>query len=126
MTKIAILKTRPETIKKDYHRLMNLADYQKHISKDKETVLKLNLSWSLYYPACSTEPWQLDGVLNAMEKDGYEFSKIHPVENRTVVTDVWKGAKGNKWLPILRKYGIKYEPYNRDSLSLNLPFLVVK
>jgi uncharacterized protein (DUF362 family) len=71
-------------------------------------VLKINLSWSLYYPACSTEPWQLEGVLKTLVGDGYK--NIHPVENRTVVTDVWKGAKGNKWLPVLKKYGLRYEP----------------
>ncbi|MBD3318557.1 DUF362 domain-containing protein, partial [Candidatus Woesearchaeota archaeon] len=75
--------------------------------KNHELILKLNLSWSLYYPACSTEPWQLEGVLKPLVRDGYT---IRAVENKTVVTDVWKGAKGNKWLPILKKYRQKYEP----------------
>ncbi|MBU4353022.1 MAG: DUF362 domain-containing protein [Nanoarchaeota archaeon] len=109
-SKVAILRTKPETVIKDYRELMNLADYQKEISKAKETILKLNLSWSLYYPACSTEPWQLHGVLDAMEKEGFDFKKLHAVENETVVTDVWKGAKHNKWLPLLKKYNLKYEP----------------
>ena len=110
MAKVSILKTGPKTVIKDYHRLLNLAEYKKYIKKTNDTILKLNLSWSLYYPACSTEPWQLHGLLNSMKKDGYDFKKIHPVENRTVVTDVWKGAEGNKWLPILKKYNLKYEP----------------
>jgi uncharacterized protein (DUF362 family) len=106
--KVVVLKTSPETILEDYKKLMHLADYQKYVPKENETLLKLNLSWSLYYPACSTQPWQLEGVLKTLKEDGYK--NIHPVENRTVVTDVWKGAKGNKWLPILKKYGEKYEP----------------
>jgi len=106
--KVAALKTSPRTVVNDYGKLMRLASYKKAIKKQKETILKLNLSWSLYYPACSTEPWQLEGVLKTLLDDGYK--KIHPVENRTVVTDVWKGAKGNKWLPVLKKYGQKYEP----------------
>ena len=106
--KIAVLKTNPKDILQDYEKLMHMADYEKFLPKTKETLLKLNLSWSLYYPACSTEPWQLEGVLRTLIQDGY--THIHPVENRTVVTDVWKGAKGNKWLPILKKYGLKYEP----------------
>ena len=108
MAKVSVLKTRPESVVKDYGSLMHLADYTKHLSKTKETLLKLNLSWSLYYPACSTEPWQLDGVLKTLVKDGYK--KLHAVENRTVVTNAWKGAEGNKWLPILKKYGLEYEP----------------
>ncbi|MBI4154320.1 DUF362 domain-containing protein [Candidatus Woesearchaeota archaeon] len=107
-SQVAVVKTSPKTVLDDYKKVMQLADYKKFLPKDKELVLKLNLSWSLYFPACSTEPWQLEGVLKTLIKDGYK--KIHPVENRTVVTDVWKGAKGNKWLPILEKYGQKFEP----------------
>jgi hypothetical protein len=33
-----------------------------------------------------------------------------PVENKTVVTDVWRGARDNLWLPILEKYQLKYQP----------------
>ncbi len=106
--KVAVLRTKPESVLEDYGRLMHMAEYQKAVPKGRDTLLKLNLSWSLYYPACSTEPWQLDGVLKTMTEDGY--TNIHPVENRTVVTDVWKGARDNRWLPLLKKYGLKYEP----------------
>lgn len=108
MSKVVVLKTKPESVLDDYGKLMRLAEYEKALPKDKETVLKLNLSWSLYFPSCSTEPWQLDAVLKTMLDDGYK--NIHPVENRTVVTNPWKGAKLNKWLPILEKYKLKFEP----------------
>jgi len=108
---VSVLKTSPETVLDDYGSLMCMAEYQKHLSKRHETVLKLNLSWSLYYPSCSTQPWQLDGVLKALIDDGYK--NIHPVENRTVVTDVMKGAIGNRWMPILKKYKQKYEPLTK-------------
>jgi len=105
---ISVLKTTPKTVLKDYSKLMHLAEYKKFLPKNKELLLKLNLSWSLYYPACSTEPWQLEGVLKTLINDGYK--KIHAVENKTVVTKPWKGAKGNKWLPILKKYNQKFKP----------------
>ncbi len=108
MSKVVVLKTKPETVLEDYNKLMNLANYKKILPKNQGLVLKLNLSWSLYYPGCSTEPWQLEGVVKTLVKDGYK--ELYPVENRTVVTDVWKGAKGNKWLPVLKKYGLKYYP----------------
>ncbi|MBI2148927.1 DUF362 domain-containing protein [Candidatus Woesearchaeota archaeon] len=107
-SKVTVLKTSPNTVIKDYSTLLDRSNYKKFISKDINTILKLNLSWSKYFPACSTEPWQLEGVVNKMKKEGYK--KIMPVENRTVVTDVWKGAIGNKWLPILKKYNLKYQP----------------
>ncbi len=107
-TKVAVLKTTPSGVLADYSRLMHLAEYKRTISKERKTIIKLNLSWSKYFPACSTEPWQLDGVLKTLADDGY--TDIHPVENRTVVTDVWKGARGNRWLGILERYNLKYEP----------------
>lgn len=118
-SKVAVVKTSPRSVLKDYAKVMSLADYKKYVPKNYETILKLNLSWSLYYPSCSTEPWQLEGVLKTMINDGYK--KIHPMENRTVVTDVWKGAKGNKWLPILEKYGLKYEPLTEVEWVLYKP-----
>jgi len=110
MSKVAVLKTKPGKVLDDYDRLMHLADYEKHLSKRKETILKLNLSWSLYYPACSTEPWQLEGVLKTMLQDKYGKEKIIAAENKTVVTDVNKGLEGNKWDRILKKYRIKFVP----------------
>lgn len=108
MSKVAITKTSPETVVEDYNHIMNLADYRKSLSKENKTVLKLNLSWTLYYPACSTPPWQLEGVLNTLKTDGY--SDVVAVENQTVVTHPWKGAYYNKWLPLLNQHEIDFEP----------------
>jgi uncharacterized protein (DUF362 family) len=108
MSKIAVLRTKPETVVRDYARVMELSDYKKALPKEKETILKLNLSWSLYFPACSTEPWQLEGVLKALYDGGYR--NLYPVENRTVVTDPLKGARLNKWDNVLRKFGLSFIP----------------
>ena len=107
MSKVAVLKTSPDSVVDDYGRLLREAGADKALPKDKELLIKLNLSWSLYFPACSTQPWQLEGVLKYL-KDKYP--EIIPVENRTVVTDPWKGAKLNKWLPILEEYGLDFTP----------------
>ena len=107
---VSVLKTNPKNVVTDYGKLMDLAEYKKTINKNIKTALKLNLSWSLYYPACSTEPWQLEGTLKKLQDDKFNTKKVVAVENQTVVTDPWKGAYGNKWLPILKKYDIKYQP----------------
>ncbi|MBN1923537.1 MAG: DUF362 domain-containing protein [Nanoarchaeota archaeon] len=107
-SKVAVLKTSPKTYMKDYSKLMDLADYKKFLKKKNETVIKINLSWSLFYPACSTPPWQLDAVINKLTKDGY--TNLIPVENKTVVTNPWKGALQNKWLPVLKKYNLEFKP----------------
>ncbi|MDD5331745.1 MAG: DUF362 domain-containing protein [Candidatus Nanoarchaeia archaeon] len=108
MSKVVVLKTKPESVLNDYEELLDRVKINKIFDRKDEILFKLNLSWSLYYPACSTEPWQLEGVINGFKK--YKLENIIPVENRTVVTDVWKGAKGNKWLPILKKYNLEYKP----------------
>lgn len=105
---VSVLKTTPETVLQDYNKLLHLANYEKYLPKDIPTLLKLNLSWTLYYPGCSTEPWQLEGTIKTLQADGYD--KLIPVENKTVVTKPVKGAELNKWLPILKKYGLSFTP----------------
>ena len=72
MSKVAVMKTSPQTVVSDYNQIMHEAGYKKSLSKENKTILKLNLSWTLYYPACSTPPWQLEGILNTLKTDGYE------------------------------------------------------
>ena len=68
--KVAIVRTTPETVLDDYARLMELSGYQEILPKDKTTQLKINISWQTWYPACSTTPWQLEGVIKASVSAG--------------------------------------------------------
>ncbi len=108
MAEVAVIKTKTDAVLDDIGRLMDACKYKKTLSRNEKTILKLNLSWSLFYPACSTSPWQLEGVCRKMKTDLYK--NIVAMENKTVVTNPWKGAKNNKWLPILKKYGIEFKP----------------
>lgn len=111
---VAVLKTSPATVLEDYHRLMNLAGYQRALPKDRETALKINISWHFFYPASSTTPWQLDGVIRALKRDGYASSRIHGCHNRTVVIDAKLGERENKQVNVIRAHGLRnehlYEP----------------
>lgn len=106
-SKVAILKTSPQTVLEDYKKLMILAYYQKFLPKDKDTALKINISWQHFYPACSTTPWQLEGVIKTLLDDGYKKELIHACHNRTVVVSAKKGEKANKHLPVVQKYGLR-------------------
>jgi uncharacterized protein (DUF362 family) len=106
--RVAVLKTSPETVLRDYARLMHLAGSRQALDRSATTLLKLNLSWTKYYPACSTQPWQLEGVVAALLEDGFDRNRLLPIENKTVVTDPWKGAANNRWLPVLDRYGLKF------------------
>ena len=106
-SKVAILRTTPATVRRDYHKLMNLAGYQEVINKTADTGLKINISWHFFYPGSSTVPWQLDGVINAMKKDGYDPDLIHGCHNRTVVIDAHLGERENKHLNVIEDHGLR-------------------
>lgn len=106
-SKVAVLRTSPATVLSDYHKLMNLADYQEYISKEKDTALKINISWHFFYPGSSTTPWQLDGVIRAMKKDGYNPDLIHGCHNRTVVIDAHLGEKENKQINVINNHNLR-------------------
>jgi hypothetical protein len=106
--RVAALRTRPDRVVEDYGRLMRLADYRSVIDRSIPTLIKLNLSWTKYFPACSSQPWQVEGALKAMLDDGYERARLLPVENKTVVTHPWEGARNNRWLPVLDRLGLTF------------------
>jgi uncharacterized protein (DUF362 family) len=106
-TKVAIVRTKPETVLADYHRVMNLAGYRDVIKKDADTALKVNISWHFFYPASSTTPWQLEGVIGAMEADGYKRDLIHACHNRTVVIDAHLGERENKQIDVVQAHGLR-------------------
>lgn len=108
--KVAVLNTSPATVLDDYRRLMELADYRRFLPKDRDTLIKLNLSWTKYFPACSSEPWQVEGVVRTLLEDGFSRDRLFPIENKTVVTNPRKGARNNKWLPVLERYGLGFTP----------------
>jgi uncharacterized protein (DUF362 family) len=106
-SKVAILRTSPRTVLDDYHRLMNLAGYQTAIDKAVDTALKVNVSWHFFYPGSSTVPWQLEGVIRAMKRDGYSPDRIHACHNRTVVIDAHLGERENKQIDVVAAHGLR-------------------
>jgi uncharacterized protein (DUF362 family) len=92
--KVAVLKTRPETVIEDYARLMELAGFREALPKGPTTALKINISWQTWYPACSSAPWQIEGVARALKAAGY--TDLVGVHNDTVVVDARDGEFNNK------------------------------
>jgi uncharacterized protein (DUF362 family) len=104
---VAMLKTRPETVLDDYYKLMRLCNYDKSLSRQNETILKLNISWQIWYPACSTAPWQLDGVVRALLRDGFSREQVFTTPNSTLVVDAKEGAINNRLTLVQDQYGIR-------------------
>jgi len=108
--RVAVVRTRPETVLTDYARVMDLAGYRDTLSRDRDTLIKLNLSWTKYFPACSSQPWQVDGVVGKMLADGFSRDRLIPVENKTVVTSPLEGCRNNRWEPVLTRHGLTFTP----------------
>ncbi len=105
--KVALLKTSPATVLRDYREVMNLAGYQDVIAKDADTALKINISWHFFFPGSSTTPWQLEGVIRTLLEDGYSKDLVHGCHNRTVVIDAHLGERENKQVNVVEKYGLR-------------------
>ena len=114
MSKVAVLRTSPETVLQDYGRLMGLADHHQFLPKEKHTALNINISWHYFYPACSTTPWQLEGVIKKLISDGYDPNLLYGCHNRTVVVSAKKGEVANKHKPVLEKYALNNLPLRRE------------
>jgi uncharacterized protein (DUF362 family) len=104
--KVAVLYTTPETVIDDYARLLDLAEIDSALLPDRPNMLKVNISWQHYYPACSSAPWQIEGVARKMQANG--FSDITAAHNGTVVVDPIEGRAKNKQGVVEDKLGLKH------------------
>ena len=108
-SKVAVLKTKPETVFEDIYRLSDLADLKKYLDPTRPVILKDNISWHFPFLSANTTPWQLEGMIKALLENGYQ--DLVAVHNNTVVTNPYKGGRLNKLTPIYEKYRIP-ELYN--------------
>jgi uncharacterized protein (DUF362 family) len=102
--KVAALKVRPETILSDIQKLCELAGMTKALDPKATTILKDNISWHYPFPGANTTPWQLEGTVQALRGAGYQ--DVTCVQNKTVVTNAFKGEDLNHYVPIFKRYGI--------------------
>jgi uncharacterized protein (DUF362 family) len=102
--KVALIKTTPATVLDDIERLMKLAGFEQALPKVNRTGLKINISWQTWYPACSSTPWQIEGVIHALHNAGY--SDLVGVHNDTVVVNTSHAEQNNKHKLITDKYNL--------------------
>jgi uncharacterized protein (DUF362 family) len=102
--KVAVLKTKPETVLEDIARIFELGGGPAALNKSLTTILKDNISWHYPFPSANTTPWQLEGTILALKK--YGFSRISCVQNKTEVTNAFKGEDLNNYRPIFKAYDI--------------------
>jgi hypothetical protein len=131
--KVAVLRTTPQTVIQDYDRLIEMAEARSFLAANTPTILKDNISWHFPFPGANTTPWQLEATILAFHRLGYQ--DLTAVQNKTVVTDAFKGEDLNRYVPIFKAYQvpvlfnfkdqdmkwIRYEP-KADMLVLNKIF----
>ncbi|HXK34074.1 MAG TPA: DUF362 domain-containing protein [Dehalococcoidia bacterium] len=110
--KVAILRTKPETAIADYERLMQLGGMEQALDRSATTILKDNISWHFPFPSANTTPWQLEGAVVALRNAG--FNDVVCVQNKTVVTNAFKGEDLNKYVPVFRHHDIPVKFNFRD------------
>jgi uncharacterized protein (DUF362 family) len=103
-SQVAVLFTRPETVIRDYARLFELAKGTSALGRGTPTILKDNITWHFPMPGANTTPWQLEGTILALKRAG--FQDVVCVQNRTVVTNAFKGEDLNGYVPILQHHGV--------------------
>jgi uncharacterized protein (DUF362 family) len=114
-SRVAVLKTTPETVLEDYARLLRSIGYTDVLERGTDVLLKINVSWHHWFPACSTTPWQLDGVIRALLDDGFRKDQLVSTHNRTVVVSDKVGERNNHLIQVdeglhgIRKVRL-YEP----------------
>jgi uncharacterized protein (DUF362 family) len=102
--KVAVLRVTPETILTDIDRLVSLAGVSDALVRGRTTILKDNISWHFPFPGANTTPWQLEGTILALA--GHGFTDQVCVQNKTVVTNAFKGEDLNHYVPIFKRYEI--------------------
>ncbi|MBA7484822.1 hypothetical protein ES707_20353 [subsurface metagenome] len=117
MSKVAVVRTTPETVLQDVQRVMQLAEVRDALVVDAITIIKNNLSWHLMYPGANTTPWQLEGTILGLRNAGFE--ELVCVENETVVTSAKAGEILNKQRPVCEHYGVSIK-YNFKSSDMSL------
>ncbi len=106
MTKsiVALLKTSPATVLDDIGRLFELAGGPSALERSRPTILKDNISWHYPFPSANTTPWQLEGTILALKKSG--FASLSCVQNKTEVTNAFKGEDLNHYKPVFEAHGV--------------------
>jgi uncharacterized protein (DUF362 family) len=103
-SRVAAVRTSPDTVLQDIGRLCELARLPEALAPGRTTILKDNISWHFPFPGANTTPWQLEGTILALQRMG--FQDLSCVQNKTVVTNAFKGEDLNHYVPIFKEYRI--------------------
>lgn len=102
-SRVAIVRTKPETVLADVARAMDLAGAAAALPAAAPVILKDNITWHLPFLSANTTPWQLEGSVRWLRAHGRACVAVH---NDTVVTDPHAGLRNLKLQPIYQRYRV--------------------
>jgi len=109
-TRVAVLRTQPETVLQDYARLYRLAGVMQALDPSATTILKDKHILAFPMPAANTTPWQLEGSILALP--------------RPRVSPIWCACRIRRWSPMRSRVRPErlctYLPPLRDPGTLQL------
>lgn len=103
-SKVAVVRVTSATVLDDIERLCELAGMSAALDHAAGTILKDNISWHYPFPGANTTPWQLEGAILALRAAG--FREVSCVQNKTVVTNAFKGEDLNHYRPVCERHGV--------------------
>ena len=98
-SKVALIRTKPETVMDDIARAYELGGAKQALQAGATTILKDNISWHFPMPSSNTTPWGLEGTVLGLRGMGFEDLVV--VEHRTVVTQTEKGDRLCRFRPVI-------------------------
>lgn len=101
---VAVGRVNPDEIHAQIEKLCKLGGMAQALDRRAPTILKDNISWHYPFPGANTTPWQLEGTILALRHAG--FRDLVCVQNRTVVTNAFKGEDLNHYVPIFRAHQV--------------------
>src|SRR4249920_2565250 len=119
-SRVAVLRVTTDTILTDIDRLLDLAGVSTALAPGQTTILKDNISWHFPFPAANTTPWQLEGTILALARRG--FTDQVCVQNKTVVTNAFKGEDLNHYVPIFKRYEVPVRYNFKDGDMTWVPY----
>ena len=105
-SKVAILRTSPETVGEDYRRLMELASCRDALEPGRTTAVHVSLSRTHFFPSCSTPPWQLDGILGMLVSGGFKPDDLFAWYDAAIPVSLRQGRVLNRHDSVLARHGV--------------------
>ncbi len=102
--RVALIRTTPATVLRDYERLLELAEFRRSLDPGTLTLLNLDQRRHFPFPSANTTPWQLEGSARVLLSAGYR--DLACAQHKTALISVFKGEDLNGYTPILRAYNL--------------------